>query len=128
MSPSRLATGARAEAVASQYLENRGLRLVTRNYRCRAGELDLVMEHGPELVIVEIRYRRSPTPVHPAESITRGKQRRILRAAESFLAVHGDYEERGLRFDVVTLTGPLEDASITWLRAAFSAGSQDGRG
>jgi putative endonuclease len=120
----RLAAGARAELLAERYLTARGLRLITRNFRCRAGELDLVMEHGAELVIVEIRYRRHVTPVEPAASITRVKRDRIIRATANFIKVYDRYLERPLRFDVVALSGPLDRVKIQWLRAAFDCSRQ----
>lgn len=117
--PAHLAAGARAERLAERYLKAEGLRTITRNFRCRAGELDLVMRHDQQLVIVEIRYRRQVTPVSPTESITRQKRERIARAAECFLRDQPQFDERPLRFDVVGITGPLSRPEIRWLRAAF---------
>ena len=78
---SRVAQGTAAEDLALRYLEARGLSLVTRNFRCRTGELDLIMRDGEHLVFVEVRSRRSTRYGTPAESVTRTKQQRLLRAA-----------------------------------------------
>lgn len=114
-----LAAGRRAETLAERYLIARGLRTVSRNFRCRTGELDLVMEDGPQLVIVEIRYRRRAAPMGPAESITSRKRERLARAAQYFLQCHDRYGERPLRFDVVAVSGSLEQPRLQWIPAAF---------
>ena len=126
MTHARLAAGARAEVIAERYLIGRGLRPIARNFRCRVGELDLVMEHRAELVVVEIRYRRQRSPVEPAASITRVKRDRIIRATANFLNAYDRYLDRPLRFDVVALSGPLDRAEIQWLRGAFDCSPQTG--
>ncbi len=114
-----LAAGERAEQLAENYLNSKGLRTVSRNFRCRTGELDLVMEDGQQLVIVEIRYRRRAAPMGPAESITSRKRERLARAAQYFLQCHDDYGEHPLRFDVVAVSGSLEQPRLQWIPAAF---------
>ena len=69
----------------SAFSSAQGLRLVARNFRCRMGELDLVMLDGRLLVVVEVRYRTRPDPVDPAVTVTATKRRRLLRAASRFL-------------------------------------------
>lgn len=114
-------TGARAEQLGQRYLEKQGLRVVAQNFRSRAGELDLVMLEGPQLVVVEIRYRARAELIHPALTVTAAKRRRVLRAATRFLQVRPEFRDRPVRFDVLTLTGPLEAARCEWIRAAFTA-------
>jgi putative endonuclease len=114
-----LAAGRRAETLAERYLTGRGLRTVARNFCCRTGELDLVMEDGPQLVIVEIRYRRKVAPVAPAESITPRKRQRLGRATQYFLQCNRRYRDRLVRFDVVAVTGSFEHPRLQWIPAAF---------
>lgn len=114
-----LASGREAEALAETHLHARGLRTVARNYRCRYGELDLVMRDGPALVVVEIRYRRHLVPVPPAETVTARKRTRIARAAADFLQRYPAYDEYPLRFDVVAVSGLLNAPNVQWLRSAF---------
>lgn len=116
-----LVTGGRAEAMAARFLEARGLHAIERNFRCRAGEIDLVMRDGAELVFVEVRFRTHPTPVGPALSVSTTKQRRLLRAAALFLQTRREYRGHGVRFDVLAMTGPLEQPRYEWIRCAFSA-------
>lgn len=116
-----LVTGAQAEAMAACFLEARGLHAVERNFRCRAGEIDLIMRDGAVLVFVEVRFRTRPTPVGPALSVSATKQRRLLRAAALFLQGHRKYRGHGVRFDVLAMTGPLDQPRYEWIRCAFSA-------
>lgn len=74
------------EELARHHLEARGYRVVARNYRCRWGEIDLVARDGDEWVFVEVRARRSDTYGGPEESVTEGKARRLILAAQDFLA------------------------------------------
>jgi putative endonuclease len=119
--PWHLAAGRAAETRARRYLERQGLRCLMKNYRCRAGELDLVMQDGATVVIVEVRYRRSPREATAAETVTRRKQLRIVRAALHLVQRHRELRDRPLRFDVVTLSGPLEQATLRWIAHAFCA-------
>ncbi|KPK20548.1 MAG: hypothetical protein AMJ67_00895 [Betaproteobacteria bacterium SG8_41] len=106
--------GDSAEALAATFLQRRGLRILSRNYRCRFGEIDLVAESGRTLVFVEVRARRSDDFGGPGESITVAKRRRLVAAARHFLAAAGD---RAARFDVVLLRG--EPPQIEWITDAF---------
>lgn len=113
-----LRRGRWAEEQAAQYLESRGLRLVARNFRCRAGEIDLVMTDGPMLVFVEVRFRRSDRYGSGAESVTWTKQRRLLAAARVYLARHALADAR-CRFDVVSVSKRHYRPDFLWLRNAF---------
>lgn len=117
----RLESGRRAERLARRYLEKRGLRLVSANYRCRYGELDLVMRDGDRLAIIEIRYRRDERFMSPAESVDLAKRLRIFRASLHFLQHNPKHGQKPLRFDIVSLSGPLDDSRIDWMPGAFTA-------
>jgi putative endonuclease len=110
--------GARAEALAAEFLERRGLRVEERNYRCRQGEIDLVCRDGATLVFVEVRLRRGSGFGGAAESITRQKQHRIILAAQHYLAKLGKFPP--CRFDAVLLSG-TDPGAIEWIRDAFTA-------
>ncbi len=116
------ATGALAEAAALRFLCGRGLSLVARNFRCRAGELDLVMLEGSALVVIEVRYRRSAIWIDPAATVTAGKRRRLLQAASRFLQARPAFADHPLRFDVLALAGDLDAPACDWIRGAFDAG------
>jgi putative endonuclease len=109
------------EQVAESMLCRRGLRILTRNYLCRSGEIDLVMLEGPVLVFVEVRYRRSDRYGSGADSVTWTKQRRIVSAARQYLARHPDHGQRPARFDVVSIGNGDNGVEINWIRSAFDA-------
>ncbi|MEK9913593.1 MAG: YraN family protein [Flavobacteriaceae bacterium] len=112
-----------SESFAACYLRRRGLRLLQRNYQCRWGEIDLVMEHPTTamntLVFVEVRYRKNVEYGSPEETITRSKQQRIIATANHYLQKHFA-EDRPLRFDVVAITWPNYTPSVTWIPEAFT--------
>jgi putative endonuclease len=113
------AIGSEAEQRALRFLERKGLRLLTRNYRCRQGEIDLVMREGNFLVFVEVRYRKHNRYGSPAESVTAKKQQRILSAAARYLLETAETKPRPCRFDVVAISA--EGENIDWIRDAFQA-------
>jgi len=110
-------TGAAAEAAALDFLIGQGMSLRCRNYRCRLGEIDLVLQDGPSIVFVEVRLRTNPSFGGAAESIGPRKRARIIAAARHYLAQH---PELPCRFDVVLLDR-LQPPRFEWLRNAFSA-------
>ena len=111
--------GRHAEDLACDYLERQGLRVVERNYRCKAGELDLVMQHGDVLVFVEVRYRRSPRFGGAAASVDRRKQAKLITAALHFMQARRI--KRPARFDVVGITPGPERDTVEWIPDAFQA-------
>ena len=110
--------GDRAERLAERYLEEAGLKRVARNFRCRMGEIDLIMQDGGYLVFVEVRLRKHQEFGGAAASIDRQKQQRIVKSAQYYLATLA--RTPPCRFDVVLLDA-LEEARIDWIRSAFDA-------
>lgn len=116
--PSSGDKGQEQEARALRYLEQQGLRLRQRNYRCRHGEIDLVMDDGDGLVFVEVRYRGNRQFASGAESVDRRKQQKLTATALHYLQSHRDAARRPARFDVVSLA-PDRDA-LEWIKNAFT--------
>ncbi|MES9899176.1 MAG: YraN family protein [Sedimenticola sp.] len=110
-------TGDNAEAEARAHLEGAGLQLVEKNYRCRQGEIDLIMRQGNTLVFVEVRYRRSTAFGSAAESITATKRQRIITTASHYLTCRKQGDS-ACRFDVVAITGEHRQ-KIEWIKDAF---------
>ena len=113
--------GRRGEDLARRHLESQGLELLERNYRCRAGEIDLVMLEGRTLVLVEVRSRTSATHGSAAATVGSRKQRRFTLAARHLMLTRPQYRRLAARFDVVAIDptpggGP---ARLTWIRDAF---------
>lgn len=112
-----------AEALALDRLTRQGLSLVTRNYRCRLGEVDLVMHTGRCLVFVEVRYRKAGSRIDAQESIGPRKRRKLALAAARFLSHHRQFRSDTVRFDVVAIDGqPDGETTINWIRDAFRPG------
>lgn len=111
--------GARCERVAEDYLRRRGLETVCRNYRCRWGELDLVMTDGRALVVVEVRARQPAAMISPEESIGPGKRARLQAATRHLLATRPRLALQPVRFDVIAVTAAAGDYNVRWLKDAF---------
>ena len=106
--------GQEAEEHAFEYLRRHGLTEVARNYRCRFGEIDLIMRDGQTLVFVEVRMRASSAFGGAQASIDARKQRKLLSAARHYIGSTGRIPD--CRFDAVLLNG---DTRIEWIRNAF---------
>ena len=119
------ARGAKIEAAAQGWLSRAGLRAVAANANYRFGELDLVMLDGDgrdaTLVFIEVRYRRDARFGGGAASIDAGKRRRLVRAAQAFLASHRQYADASCRFDVIDASGDPDAPAFNWMRDAFRA-------
>jgi len=115
------AAGRRAEDLACRHLESRGLTLLERNYRCRAGEIDLVMLDGSTLALIEVRSRASAAHGSAAATVGPRKQRRFIRAARHLLLTRPAYRRLSARFDVVAIDADNEGEPprLTWIRDAF---------
>jgi putative endonuclease len=109
--------GEDAELLAERFLRAQGLLTVTRNFRCRGGEIDLIMRDGDTTVFVEVRLRRSNAFGGAAASIDVAKQRRIVLAAQHYLASLSTTPP--CRFDAI-LMNSLEARDVEWIRNAFS--------
>jgi putative endonuclease len=109
--------GDQAERIAAGYLQRKGLALIETNYRCRWGEIDLVLRDRDTIVFTEVKLRRSRSFGGAAYSVAPRKQARIIAAARHYLA---GKKEMPCRFDVVLLER-LEPPRIEWIRDAFSA-------
>jgi putative endonuclease len=108
-----------AEDEACRYLRHRGLKLVARNYRCRCGEIDLIMKETETLVFVEVRYRRSAAFGSGAETVTRAKQGKIAQSAAYFLQENRQYAGSAARFDVVSCSPDQGGGGVRWIQDAF---------
>jgi putative endonuclease len=109
--------GADAETQACHHLEQQGLKLVVRNWRCPLGELDLVMCDHTTLVIVEVRARNHHSHGGALASVDQKKRSRLLRATLAFVQAHPQWQDAAIRFDVVSFQGL---APAHWLRNAFT--------
>ena len=111
--------GRRGEDLAAQFLQDQGLVVLSRNWRCRLGELDLVATDADKLVVCEVKTRSGTRFGEPAEAVTERKAARIRRVTQAWLATHqlGWVE---VRFDVLAvLAEPGRPATVQHYRSAF---------
>lgn len=118
--------GQYTENLACEFLLNHGLKLIERNYHSRMGEIDLIMQDDTHLVFVEVRYRRNNHYGSGAETITNGKQSKLLKTASAYLQQHAKLAKYPARFDVVSMTGVINTTNntgvnINWIKNAFGA-------
>ena len=112
-------TGSGYEKMAGVYLESLNYKIVTYNYRCRLGEIDLIARDGEYLVFVEVKYRHTDVSGHPAEAVDVRKQQIIAKCAMHFLMQQGMYDVP-CRFDVVAISGKTGQEIIELYKNAFT--------
>lgn len=114
-----LQRGQQAEEKARRYLCKQGLKLVTRNFRSRYGEIDLIMRERDTLVFVEVRYRSNQTFGLAEETVDWRKQARLRATAEYYLQSEKVSRDQPCRFDVMAISGHDKKMTINWYTNAF---------
>lgn len=104
-------TGAYYEKMAGEYLQQKGYEILEYNYRCRAGEIDIVARDGEYLVFCEVKYRKDNKKGTPLEAVTQRKQRTISRCAMFYIMEKG-LDGQACRFDVAGITGSREQIEL----------------
>ena len=115
MTQARRALGASGEQAAADWYVRNGYEVVARNWRCRDGELDLVVRRGRAFVFCEVKTRTSTAFGAPAEAVTRTKQVRLRHLAARWLEDHAGVRATEIRFDVASVL----DGQIEVLEGAF---------
>lgn len=108
-----------AEQKAEHYLLQQGLTLITRNFSCRYGEIDLIMQDHDSLVFTEVRLRENQEYGSGLESITRNKQNKIIRTAKYYLQQENLTNKAFCRFDVISLATTQNNDDVLWIKDAF---------
>jgi putative endonuclease len=118
--PTSLQRGQQAEHAALRHLIENGLTLVAKNFRCRLGEIDLIMKDVQQLVFIEVRLRSNPNFGDGFASVTLSKQKKIIHTARHFLANKTYYANASCRFDVVSVSLVKGSYCLDWITDAFS--------
>ena len=100
--------GRAGEDIAAQWLENRGYKILDRNYRVREGEIDIVAFQERTVVFVEVKWRRSTRFATPGESVGARKRARLRHAALMWMVEHGEWSAR---FDVIEMVANVNGLS-----------------
>ncbi len=116
---SRQNLGQSGEDTAAEFLSNNGYAILTRNYRCRYGEIDIIAQSRDVLVFIEVKTRTGDVYGSPAAAVTLRKQRQISKTAQYYLAEHNLFDAPA-RFDVVCIAiDPDQRTRIEILPNAF---------
>lgn len=109
-----------AEQIACDYLTKQGLRLLTKNFRCPSGEIDLIMQEKEDIIFIEVRSRKSLDFGQALESIDAKKIKKIIKTASFYLQSRQLTHQVAARFDVVSLQWDKKDWKIEWIKNAFT--------
>ena len=110
------------EARAAAFLQRQGLVLLQRGYRCRFGEIDLILRDADTICFVEVKYRKSTAFGGAASAITASKQRKLVKTAQFYLAAHRSIAQLPLRFDALLIQRQANGSDdYNWIRNAFYA-------
>lgn len=107
--------GTNYETLAAEYLEQQGLSIIDKNFRCKLGEIDLIAHDGYYYIFTEVKYRKTAGSGDPADAVDYRKQNKICRAADHYRISHRLPADAPVRFDVVTIL----DSKVTWYKNAF---------
>jgi putative endonuclease len=110
--------GKNVEDLACAYLQQQGLKLVTSNYSCKFGEIDLIMSDQDAVVFVEVRYRKNTDYGDGVATVNKSKQSKIKKTAAYYLQEQKLYDKVLCRFDVVAVSGATMD-ELHWIKDAF---------
>jgi putative endonuclease len=114
-------SGALWEDAALHHLTRNGLELVTRNFACRFGEIDLVLRERGQLVFAEVRYRGDAAHGGGTVSVGPAKREKLIRTASVYLQSHPQFAALPCRFDVIGCGGSLAQPVFEWTRGAVEA-------
>lgn len=116
MKKTHLLKGARAEKTAEEFLLTKGMKIISRNFRSRFGEIDIIGVDKGTLVFVEVRFRSHSNFGSAAETVNIHKQKKLIRTAQHFLSQHAEHSQKTMRFDVI---GIDNSHAIEWIKGAF---------
>lgn len=109
-----------AETVALQYLLEKKLTLLERNFHSTFGEIDLIMQEAEILCFIEVRYRKNDYFHTALESIDKKKCERIIRTSQQYYNDNRKATKMNSRFDIITLSGKQKKPLIEWIKDAFN--------
>lgn len=97
--------GSHYERFAALYLEQKGYKILAKNYRCSIGEIDLIALDYETIVFVEVKYRNTSIKGSSIEAVNPKKQRKIIKVSDYYRWTHNMMEDDPCRYDVITIDG-----------------------
>lgn len=121
MTSNSSSTGQHYEALARDYLQQQGLRLLEQNYHSRFGEIDLIMFDQQVLCFIEVKFRKSTAFGGAVSAIPRAKQQKIIKTAQCYISSTPAIAQKPMRFDalILQLESSVSDLNIEWIQNAF---------
>lgn len=113
---SKQAVGQLSEKKAHEFLQAKGLTLLQSNFRCKSGEIDLIMRDKNTVVFVEVRTKNNKSFGSPIETVDRRKQKKIIKTAIHYLRLKNWFDKVNCRFDIVAIT----QNNLEWIPNAFT--------
>lgn len=113
--------GQLSEKIALEYLRKQGLKHISSNYRCKLGEIDIIMRDKGDLVFIEVRCRNNESFGTALETVTQSKQLKLIRTAEHYLQTQNASYMENCRFDVLAITQLMNNPKIEWIKNAFTS-------
>ncbi len=118
---SAMLTGQLAENLSGEFLQQQGLCILEKNYRCKAGELDIIAKHHDSIVFVEVRFRKNIAFGNPLETVTLSKKKKLIKAALHYLQRNKNHAKKPCRFDVISVTIRQNQYQYEWVQHAFDS-------
>ncbi len=119
-----LSKGAAGEVLAARFLRGKGYDIITANYRCRLGEMDIIAADASYIVFAEVKTRSQGALYTPREAVTAAKRRRLIATASQYLSHNPTHLQP--RFDVVEVltdaNNPMKALEINHIMGAYEAG------
>ncbi len=107
--------GTKYEETAIKHLKSNGYEIITKNFRCKIGEIDIIAKEGKYLVFIEVKYRTSTKNGYPQEAINTYKMGKIINTAKYYMLINNISFETPCRFDLVAIL----DTEINVIKDAF---------
>lgn len=118
--PTTKQLGDNMEDVAKQFLIGNGLEIVSQNFHCRFGEIDIIASSQQTLIFVEVKYRKNNNFGGAANAVSASKQKKLIKSAQIYLQQQQLNEyNTACRFDVIAIEGAITTPQISWLKNAF---------
>ena len=108
------------EQAAAKFLQRLGYRIIKQNYSVKVGEIDIIAADGDVTVFVEVKTRQPDSMIQPWESVTKAKQRKIIRAAQAYIC-NNNCDDTGFRFDVIEIMPERGKFKVRHIKSAFDA-------
>ena len=107
------------ESLACKFIEDKGGRILERNFRCKMGEIDIIARDGPYLCFIEVKFRKDSSFGDPSEAVNYSKRRRISNVSRFYLYSKHISFDSPIRYDVIAVSASEDMLTFDWIKNAF---------